>query len=202
MEENQIEFQIEEENSTCPACGTEMIIDQKECYSCGIVLNPYEKVQFERNLKESIGGLDHLNADKFKALDLLWKKLVVNYHDTQAHHNFMRKCFAEKALPYAVHCYTRMLEIDSEDDIANLMRRQALSMVSVNYQKEKGDSPGAGTEVVERYPILKWINWVGLFSSSFCIVAGMLTPGAQNLIGLGFSFLIIFLGLYIFRTRK
>ena len=73
------------EEKRCPSCQKEILNGQKECFGCGIVFENYAKFQFEKDMKEKVGGLDHLEAPSLKKLDQSWKKLVVNYHDQQGH---------------------------------------------------------------------------------------------------------------------
>ncbi|MCJ8276482.1 MAG: hypothetical protein MJK18_06555, partial [Bdellovibrionales bacterium] len=89
---------------------------------------------------------------------------------------------------------------DAEADVADHMRRQALAMISVGFDVKKTDPQEVKVESRSR-PILKWINWLGLFFSSFCVFAGLATPGARNLVGLGASFLVLFIALLIYRKR-
>ena len=119
----------------CPSCGVELVPKQKECFSCGVVFASFAKFQFEKIIKQKVGGIDHLTQGTLQQLDLLWKKIVVNYHDQESHQAFLRRCFVESAIPFAVHCYTRMLDIDKEDDLAITMRRQALQMLALPWRR-------------------------------------------------------------------
>lgn len=181
----------------CPSCGHEVVKDQTECFSCGIVFSSYDKFQFEKDMKAKIGGIDHLSVTNIKTLEKMWKKVVVNYHDKVEHQSFLQHCFKEKALPYAVHFYSRMLEIDAHDDIANLMRRQALSMITTSLSH--GDRSAERSEFQRKTPVMKWVIYIGLCLSLTCITIGLFSPGARNLIGLGASFLAIFTFLYYYR---
>ncbi|MCB0377676.1 MAG: hypothetical protein KDD33_04225 [Bdellovibrionales bacterium] len=202
MDEYQIEFEVNspETPAPCPACGKEMLIGHKECYSCGVIVERFNSIQHERGVKEKVGGIDHLTLEHIKQLEHQWKKLVVNYHDQKAHEEFLGYCFKRQALPYAVHCYSRMMDIDGDDDIASMMRRRAFTMISAPI--EGTATPEKKSIVDSRFPFLKWVNWIGIFFSSFCMVSGMMIPQARNLIGLGASFLVIFIALYIFRRKN
>ena len=186
-----------EQIGNCPSCGQEVAQKQAECFSCGIVFSSYAKFQFDKQLKEKVGGIDHLSVTNIKALERAWKQVVVNYHDKNEHQNFLQKCFKEKALPYAVHFYSRMLEIDVDDDIAQMMRRQALSMMTTSLSY--GESEGVSSEFQKKTPVMKWSIYIGLCLSLICVSAGLFLPNARNLIGLGVSFLAIFGFLYFYR---
>ena len=202
MDEYQLEFAtgLGESYLNCPACGKEMVAGHSECFSCGVIVNRFKSVQTLRSAKEAVGGIDHLSQEEFRRLDRNWKKVIVNYHDQNSHKEFIQLCYEHRALPFAVHHYSGMLEIDKDDDIAFTMRRQALSLIAVGFEHETVDKevkPEA-----KGFPFLKWINWVGLFFSTFCIVTGLATPGAKNLVGLGASFLVLFIALSIYRHRR
>ena len=184
----------------CPSCNREVVKDQAECFSCGIVFSSYDKFQFEKDMKAKVGGIDHLSVTNIKTLEKMWKKVVVNYHDKVEHQSFLQHCFKEKALPYAVHFYSRMLEIDAHDDIASLMRRQALSMITTSLstlETVEGES-----EFQRKTPVMKWAITMGICCSLACIVVGLFSPIARNLIGLGASFLAIFTFLYYYRRDQ
>mgnify|MGYP003683199283 CR=1 FL=1 len=202
MDEYQLEFATElgESYLNCPACNKEMIAGHSECFSCGVIVQRFKSTQSLRKTKDIVGGIEHLSQEDFKRLDKAWKKVVVNYHDKATHENFLKQCYEHRALPFAIHHYSKMLEIDKEDDIADLMRRQALSTVSIGFENKVSDIGESKVET-RGLPFLKWVNWAGLFFSSFCIVTGLATPGARNLVGLGASFLVLFIALSIYRRR-
>lgn len=201
MDEYQMEFAtgFGESFKDCPACGKEMVSGHSECFSCGVVVDRFNAKSNLINTHEAIGGIDHLTPIDLKKLDKKWKQVVINYHDQNGHHDFIKICQDNGALPFAVYHYTKMLEIDKEDDIAQLMRRQALSRLSVSMTT-------SGTKVEDSKPVyravdifIKWINWLGLFLSSACITAGVLIPNARNLVGLGVAALTIFIALLLYR---
>jgi hypothetical protein len=200
MDEYQLEFAtgFGESYLNCPACGKEMIPNHDECFSCGVVVKRYkERVELQKS-HEEIGGISHLTAPEIKALDRKWKQVVVNYFDQSEHMGFIRLCQKQGALPFAIHQYSQILKVNKEDDIAQLMQRRAMSCLSVHFETvDKVDIPqviGRGLQLA-----VKWVNWLGLFFSSFCIVAGLSQPDAKNLIGLGVTFLTLFIAMYIYR---
>ena len=203
MDEYQLEFAtgFGESFKDCPACGKEMIAGHSECLSCGVVVDRFQAKQQLTQTHESIGGIDHLTPIDIKKLDRKWKQVVVNYHDQNGHEDFIKSCQANGALPFAVYHYTKMLEIDKEDDIAQIMRRQALSRLAVNMQPS-GESTLDEKPVFRTIDILiKWANWLGIFMSSFCVMAGILIPNSRNLVGLGVAALTLFIALYLYRRK-
>ena len=200
MDEYQLEFAtgFGESYQNCPACHKEMVAGHNECFSCGLVVSRFEDRQALDSSKNTIGGIEHLTSSDIKRLDKSWKQVVVNYHDQESHQEFIKTCQAQGAIPFAVYHYTKMLEIDKEDDIAQIMRRQALSRLAVNFEtapEEQLTLPANSRLGV----LLKWFNWIGLFLSSACIMAGAIMPDAKNLVGLGVAFLTMFVALYMYR---
>jgi len=199
MDEYQMEFAtgFGESYQNCPACAKEMVSGHNECFSCGVVVDRFQDRMNLTATKQSIGGIDHLTAIDIKKLDKKWKQVVVNYHDQNGHQDFISHCQKNGALPFAVHHYSLMLEIDKEDDIAQVMRRQSLSRLTVAMTTAESQPTEPLALRIDTF--IKWSNWMGLFLSSVCITAGILIPTARNLIGLGVAFLTLFVALYLYR---
>ena len=201
MDEYQLEFStgFGESFKDCPACGKEMIAGHSECFSCGVVVDRFKTRELLTNNHESIGGIDHLTPIDLKKMDKKWKQVVVNYHDQKGHQDFIKLCQENGALPFAVYHYTKMLEIDKEDDIAQLMRRQALSRLTVNI------TTTGETTLVQKHAftaidiMIKWANWIGIILSTSCIMAGLLLPNSRNLVGLGVAGLTLFIAMLLYR---
>jgi hypothetical protein len=200
MDEYQLEFAtgFGESYQHCPACSKELISGHSECYFCGLIISRYEDNQEFIQTKASIGGIEHLTKIDVAKLDKKWKQVVVNYHDQKNHQNFIKSCQSLGAIPFAVYHYTKMLEIDKDDDIAQIMRRQALSRLVVNFENVKELKTQIPT-FTKIFILIKWFNWIGLFLSTSCIVAGLIMPDAKNLVGLGVAFFALFIALTIYR---
>ncbi len=199
MDEYQLEFStgFGESFKDCPACGKEMIAGHSECFNCGVVVDRFQNRVSETSRKENIGGIDHLTPIDIKKLDRKWKQVIVNYHDHQGHMEFLNVCQETGALPFAVYHYSKMVEIDKEDDIAHLMRKQALSRLTV--QIETVPTVDNEINITPLDIMIKWATWVGLFMSTACVVAGLLIPQARNLVGLGAAFMVLFFALLLYR---
>ncbi len=199
MDEYQMEFAtgFGESYQNCPACGKEMVAGHSECFSCGVVVQKFEDRTKLNSTKQAIGGIDHLTDLDIKKLDKKWKQVVVNYNDQDEHQNFIKVCQENGALPFAVHHYSRMLEIDREDDIAEVMRKQALSRLTI--QALPAPSNDSAIKELPIDFITKTILWGALFVSLSLILVGFFNPAARNLIGLGFSFMLMFIALLLYR---
>lgn len=199
MDEYQMEFAtgFGESYLNCPACGKEMISGHSECFSCGVVVDRFQDRLNTQKTKSDIGGIDHLSSHDLKRLDKRWKQVVVNYHDQKNHQDFISFCQKNRALPFASYHYSKMLEIDKADDIAIVMRRQVLTLLSVPFETLPTSENKKDFYRVDIF--LKWFNWVGLVLSASCVVAGLLMPQARNLIGLGAAVLCLFVALYYYR---
>lgn len=201
MDEYQMEFVtgLGESYQNCPACGKEMIPEHDECFACGVVVGRYQERLKYTTTRSEVGGIEHLDNHQLKDLDKKWKQVVLNYHDSSEHMTFIQLCQKKKALPFAIHQYTELLKINPEDDIASVMRRRALSFLSVNFVTDKLPTKQGIDLSLGLALALKWINWLGFLFSSACIVVGLTVPDARNLIGLGAAFLSLFVALFVYR---
>ena len=188
---------IEGVTENCPACQTVCVSGQTECFSCGIVFVQYARFQFEKDIREKIGGLSHLAQSHLEELDTVWKRVVVNYSDRDIHESFVRKCRTETALPFAIHCYSRMMDLDAGDDIAAVMRKRALAMLSVPAMV----APTPKAPIASPSLLFKWVNNAGIVLGVFVIGLGTMVPQLQNLVGLGVSFLFLFLVSKVYQKR-
>lgn len=199
MDEYQMEFApgFGESYQHCPACGKEMVAGHSECFSCGVVVDRFADRLTTMQAQSKIGGIEHLTSADLKRLDKKWKQVVVNYHDQSGHHDFIDHCQKNGALPFAIYHYSKMLDIDKEDDIADLMRRQSLTRLT--FAAEIGDSSTAPASMVRLDRLLRVAILIGMLLSTITIMAGILNPAERNLIGLGVSFLAFFVALFLYR---
>ena len=200
MDEYQMEFAtgFGESYQNCPACGSELVAGHSECFSCGVVLNRFQIKMETEKTHNAIGGIEHLTSFDLKKLDKKWKQVVVNYHDQNGHQSFISLCQENGALPFAVHHYSKMLEIDKEDDIAQVMRRQALSRLSFSITAE----PEETINVFNRlHSLLRITSLLGMSFGLISVITGILKPAHQNLVGLGVAIIAIFAALYIFQRK-
>lgn len=199
MDEYQMEFAtgFGESYQNCPACEKEMVAGHSECFSCGVVVQKFEDRTRLNSTKQTIGGIDHLTDLDLKKLDKKWKQVVVNYNDQEEHQSFIKVCQENGALPFAVHHYSKMLEIDREDDIAEVMRKQALSRLTIQALPDQSNDSAIKDLPIDF--ITKTILWGALFVSLSLILVGFFNPAARNLIGLGFSFMLMFIALLLYR---
>lgn len=201
MDEYQLEFSTDFGRSfqNCPACQKELIASAQECLSCGVVITRVQDRQYLKNKQNTVGAIDHLSVGEIKQLDRRWKQVVVNYHDHQEHYNFINHCQRVGALPFAVHHYTQMLEVDSEDDIAELMRRQVLSRLTVKLETSKPVAPALAEIQPLLFVVLRWISALLLFTATAFITIGLLAPNQKNLVGLGVAFMALAYIAYSYR---
>ena len=186
---NNLENASESSKEKCPACQSAIVSTQSECFSCGIVFAQYARFQFEKDIRKKIGGLEHLGQHHLQEFDTFWKRLVVNYQDRDLHVEFVDKCQKEMALPFAIHCYSRMLEIDSSDDIAVVMRERALALLKVHFVV----APQKKEVILSPSPLFKWVNNAGILLGVLLMVMAGLNAEFKSLMVLGFGFLLVFL---------
>lgn len=201
MDEYQLEFAngLGESYQNCPACGKEMIPEHDECFACGVVIGHYQERLKLSTTRNEVGGIDHLENHELKTLDKKWRQVVLNYNDSAQHMSFIQHCHEIKALPFAVHQYTQLIQLSADDDIAITMRNRTLSLISVGFvSSPEGGRPSLVMSQGLKFA-LKWVNIMGFLFSSACVVVGLTVPDAKNMIGLGVAFLMLFVALSIYR---
>ena len=182
----------------CPACGREIISGHSECYSCGIVISHFVERNGIEKTKSEIGGIDHLGRIDLQKLEKMWKQVVVNYHDQQTHHDFLKFCQSKSAIPFAVYQYSKILEIDKDDDIAPVMRRQALSRLTQNFTVV----PSAKEKLfAQTQRLIRWTSVVGFLVGFAFVSNGLVDPSSRNLIGLGVAIMSLNGFLYYSQRR-
>jgi len=200
MDEYQMEFETDLGQSyhNCPACGKELAVKKDECFSCGVVFSKVKDRIYQQTTHDQIGGIDHLSVGELKQLDRRWKQVVVNYHDQTAHHDFINYCQRCGSLPFAVYHYTKMLDIDKEDDIAEIMRKQSLSRLTFQFATAV-DSKKTKETIPRAFAILKLIAALLLFMGTAFILVGFFTPNAKNLVGLGAALSSVAMATFLYR---
>ena len=183
-------------SSPCPACGQELVPDTVECFSCGALVARSRELQAWKKTMEQVGGMDHLSQKDFKKLEQMWSALILSYEDKSVHQNFLNICDQLTVLPLATHHYSKLLKMDPEDEIALFMRDQSMSRLTVHLERVRKEN--------SFFRLSRWLRWTyffGLSLSLSCVFAGWVTPGAENLVGLGGSLFLVFLILWMRQGR-
>lgn len=175
----------------CDNCGKEIPASSEKCSLCGIEFERW--VRFK--LKGKVGGLEHLSDSDWSEVDRAWKKVAAFYNDKELHHSFLHLCYNKKALNYAVFRYGEILKLNSSDDIAQLMKRQAMSLSQdQGLQIKSKPTKDKLTVSFPRWP--KYVSLLGLFSGAMLTVMGSLHLPLAEFVGAGIAICVFSLGLY------
>ncbi len=112
----------------CPACYETLKPQASECFSCGVVLEHFQRVATEKRLKLTIGGLYHLSSQECLDLEAAWAKVESVYFDQQMHQRFLHLCLKLKSLPFAAKKYAERLALNTHDEIASHMKVQVMGL--------------------------------------------------------------------------
>jgi hypothetical protein len=171
------------ETEPCPKCFKTNEVGVAECRHCGVVIEKY------RN------GLDFTEPvpSHSRTLEQLWRRVVADYANPEAHGEFIRACQRERNLAYAGSLYSQMRKLmpTDEETSRRLKEIQALGSVVM---------PQAAEKRLQRiYPRL----WqVPLFVSTVMILVGSALPVFRNMVGVGAAILFIGVAMHLhFRTR-
>lgn len=176
----------------CPKCGAGISRLDEACSSCGVIGSKYLA------MKDS-GPYLKINP-KLKAL---WVRVLNHYNDDQIHNEFISECLKENHLRYASSQYKQMKDVIGEDEkvLEALRKIQTLTEIyfedkAVEAEKKKSSRPSRSISS----SLLRWE--IGLFGAGIiCILSGLASPMARNLIGLGVVLIALPLLMKIFFRR-
>lgn len=168
----------------CPKCHKKSEGGLRDCPSCGIVFDKYEKRMAAKE-------------DDFPAssrLKEMWKNVLQDYDNEEAHQAFVRGCQYENNLAYASSRYKSLIEIQGDDEISQKMRSEIVALASV-----KAAIPHQGRERLKkmrpgrRIPLR--FSTIIIFLSSMIIAFGYFFPLLRNMVGVGASILFFTLAI-------
>lgn len=171
----------------CPKCRARTPVAASECRSCGVVFKKLAKREDEQF--RSVVGTDASWSDR-RELTEMWARVSERYEDEALHQAFVLACEKADCLAFASHKYSRLLEANSGDLIANKMRRQVVGLVSykTEFAQERGNFGF-------RVPLL--IDLVICLGGAV-LVTGLMLPGYLSLVVIGLGAIALGVGLRLF----
>lgn len=186
ISDHKLNFQEPEAEVTsfdCPKCEAKYKGGDKECMSCGIVFEQYNKIltrtaAFDRQVKPEV-----LQA---------WDAIADHYEDKLGHQDFLAVCKRNNCLDFAAHKYALILGVDSGDEIANQMQKQikAISIVEAGLPLEKNKEE----KVTTRF---RW-TFITMGLGIAMIAIGYFVPQFRNMVGVGVALTFLTLGLRVY----
>ena len=126
----------------------------------------------------------------------LWENVMADYVDRSRHEAFVNACLQADALTFAAKKYAQILEAAPTEEIANDMRRRIRGFAGVHLD---GASPDIQIETWA-LPLPSFNSFI-VFLGSILVVMGLGLPRMMDVAKLGFSMILIALGLRIFLRR-
>jgi hypothetical protein len=177
------------EKEKCPKCGQAVESLEKECGGCGVVGAKYLALREESPYLK-------VNPE----LKALWKRVLNNYDDEHVHHEFLSQCLKEKQLRYASLQYKQLREAVGDDRLLRTMIGKIQNLSTLEIEAKAQGQKLSPTEKKSYFRFLRWEAFLaGL--GMFCVLSGLATPFARNLISLGIV-LMIFPLLIAFLLRR
>jgi hypothetical protein len=191
-----------DEMVSCPSCLEILEGDRETCKACGVVIAQFKRVALEKRLKHTVAGLYHLSSTDCETLEKAWQKVESVYHDTELHNQFIHLCYRYKSMPFAAKKYGNQLEINPQDDIAELMKRRVLLLCqdSIPELATKTLPPSTITHSLMR--IFSSILVFGMIGGVFLLLISALTQSKMYFFGLGLFIIISSLMSLLFMRRQ
>lgn len=174
----------------CPKCG-HMVDDlEKECGSCGVVGSKFLA------LKDDTPYLKVSDT-----LKQLWKRVLNHYDDERVHHEFLSQCLKEKKLRYASLQYKQLKETLGADEMVTEMMTKIKNLSEMDMDSQRSQPASGKTQASSHY--MRFFKWEALVLAIgiMCILYGLASPMARNLVSLGVVFLALPLLIRIFLRR-
>jgi len=160
----------------CPKCGEAVGRLDEACGSCGVVGSKYLA------MKDS-GPYLKVNP-KLKGL---WIRVLNHYNDDQIHNEFISECLKENQLRYASSQYKQMKDVIGEDEKVLEALRKIQTLTEIYFQEKSPEGEAKTRSTSSRSLPSSLFRWeIGLLGAgAICILSGLASPMARNLIGLG-----------------
>ena len=180
----------------CPKCGEGVDSLDKACEACGVIGTKYLA------LKEPSPYLK-VNPE----LKNLWQRVLNHLEDDQIHNEFISQCLKEKQLRYSAQQYKQLKEaigpdervMEAIDKIQNLAELYMTEGRTQPVRRATGAKSSSTSRIYRSF--LRWeAGLVG--AGALCIVSGLASPMARNLIGLGVVFLALPLLINLFFRER
>ncbi|MGE3681853.1 MAG: hypothetical protein AB7G93_09015 [Bdellovibrionales bacterium] len=170
----------------CPKCFRPSPVGAHECPHCGVMI---DKLKSGLSFTDSVPAhSNHLNA--------LWKKVVADYANEDAHAEFLRASQRERNLAYAAAQYGQMEKLMPADETTRRRVReiQALGTAMLPPPVAKRKRP---------LPIYRIRAWqIPMIIAVFLMAMGVVSQVFRNMVGVGAAFLFLALALKIHLRRR
>lgn len=175
--------------SSCPKCNYLMPAVSKECPSCGVFVDKFQKMA-------------QAESPMLYELNQFWSKVIENFDLDQNHQIFLHQCQQKSALSFAFQKYNELHKTMNYDSLCEKylkqielrLEQQFLAKRSLKEKNSNGENSGSH--------LTQWvfagIGFVGLA----LLIFNKLKPTFPNLTGLVVSITILSFGLWILSSQN
>ena len=173
---------------SCPKCTHLMPTNSKECPTCGIFIESYQKmVQSE--------------SPTLYELNKLWDVVLAQFSLDQNHQNFLNLCQKKMALNFAFQKYDELRKSMSYDsDCEKYLKQIELRLEQQFIEKNQQQAATLGKKI--KSPNGQWIFASIGFLGLSLLVFNRIKPTFPNLTGLVVSITLLSFGLWLFSSQK
>lgn len=156
---------------TCHKCQQVCFEEDAECPKCGVV---FKKIEAPKVIR--------INS-KVPELTRMWENVRKNYHDDNAHIDFIKACSAHDQLTYASQHYKSILIVNPAETTAQRMQKVILELIESKKELKNSQKH----EAVEK-PKRRLFKTT-LIVCALCFAVGAFSPEFRPLIALSSSVL-------------
>ena len=172
--------------SNCPKCTNLMPLNAKECPTCGIFIDKYQKIS-------------QSESPTLFAINQLWEAVLLDFNIDQNHQNFLNFCQKKLALNFAFQKYSDLRKSMSFD----LLCEKYLKQIEIRLEQQF--IAKIREDIVPKESKILRIQWV--FASIGFLGLGLLIfnkirPTFPNLTGLVVAVTLLSFGIWFFTSEK
>ena len=183
------------ETAHCPKCAFIKKSQTDECPSCGVFESKYR-------------DLEKLENPKLYQLNVLWKKVLLDFEDDKRHLEFINLAQSQQALNFASTKYSSLYElIGSNERVKNYIEQIKQRLKSHVDKKFYEQSAAAQKSEIEneifKIPFtnikisLKTLSFLGAVTGTILLLINRMHPFFPQLTGIVFAVTVLFYGLWL-----
>lgn len=183
------------ETAHCPKCAFIKKSLTDECPSCGVFESKYR-------------DLEKLENPKLYQLNILWKKVLLDFEDEKRHMEFINLAQSQQALNFASTKYSSLYElIGSNEKVKNYIeqiKQRLKSQVDKKFYEQSAAAQKSDIEnEIFKIPLtnvrisLKTLSLLGAVTGTILLLINRMHPFFPQLTGIVFAVTVLFYGLWL-----
>lgn len=183
------------ETAHCPKCAFIKKSQTDECPSCGVFESKYR-------------DLEKLENPKLYQLNVLWKKVLLDFEDEKRHLEFINLAQSQQALNFASTKYSSLYELIGSDEkvksYIEQIKQRLKSQVEKKFFEQSAVAQNSDIEnEIFKVPFtnlkvsLKTLSLLGAVTGTVLLLINRIHPFFPQLTGIVFAVTVLFYGLWI-----